>query len=134
MKRYFLNILAYVLIICLAFTHTAWAGFIPTNDVLSRKQVEQNRSAILNLLERDDVRNELQAYGLAPAEAAIRVHALSDAEVMQVKSQLDTLPAGEGAVGAVVGAVVLVFIVLLLTDILGLTDVFPFVKSKNAKK
>ncbi len=134
MKHFLLKILTYTLIICIAFTHTAWAGFIPTGEVLSRQQVEQNRNAILNLLERSDVRNELQAYGLSPAEAAQRVHALSDTEVMQVKGRLDTLPAGEGAVGVVVGAVLFVFIVLLLTDIFGLTDVFPFVKSQHGKK
>lgn len=131
MKRPFLNILTYALIICLAFTHTAWAGFIPTNDVLSQKQVEQNRGAILNLLERDDVRIELQAYGLSPAEAAQRVHALSDAEILQVKNRLDTLSTGESAIGAVVVTILVICIVLVLTDIFGLTDIFPFIKSQR---
>lgn len=134
MKRFIFNVLTCTLIVCIAFTHTAWAGFIPTDDVLSRKQVEHSRKSLLNLLERDDVRKELQAYGLSPAEAVQRVQALSDSEVKQVTGQLDNLPTGEGAVGIVVGAVVFVFIVLLLTDIFGLTDVFPFVKSKNASK
>ena len=132
MKSFYLKTLTCFLIFNIAFTQTAWAGFIPTGDVLSRKQAEHYRSSLLNLLERDDVRKELQAYGLSPTEAAQRVNALSDAEVMQVKGRLGALPTGEGTVGIVVGAVVFVFLVLLLTDILGLTDVFPFVKSKNA--
>ena len=48
-----------------------------------------------------------------------------------VVDRLDQLPAGGGAVGAVVGAALLVFLILLLTDILGFTDVFPFVKKQR---
>jgi hypothetical protein len=45
---------------------------------------------------------------------------------------LDELPAGEGAgaIGVIVGAILIIFLVLLVTDLLGLTDVFPFVKKK----
>jgi UPF0716 family protein affecting phage T7 exclusion len=38
------------------------------------------------------------------------------------------MPAGGDALGVVVGAAVLIFLILLVTDILGLTDIFPFVK------
>lgn len=38
--------------------------------------------------------------------------------------QLEQLPAG----ASVVGALLVVFIVLLVTDILGLTNVFPFTR------
>jgi hypothetical protein len=43
---------------------------------------------------------------------------------------MDQLPAGGDAVGVLIGASLFVFIVLLITDILGFTDVFPFVKSR----
>jgi len=43
---------------------------------------------------------------------------------------MDHLPAGGDALGVIVGAGLLIFIILLITDILGLTDVFSFVKSK----
>jgi len=62
-----------------------------------------------------------------------RVAGLSDEEIQQITGRLDELPAGEGAggaIGIVVVAILIVFLVLLLTDLLGLTDVFPFVKKK----
>ena len=42
--------------------------------------------------------------------------------------QIERLPAGGSAIGVIIGAALIVFLVLLATDILGYTDVFPFVK------
>jgi hypothetical protein len=57
---------------------------------------------------------------------------LSNEEIRQIAGRLVELPAGEGAgaIGIVVGAILIIFLVLLVTDLLGLTDVFPFVKKK----
>jgi len=76
------------------------------------------------LLERSDVRAQLQAYGVDPADVKARVAALSEEEAAQVAAQIDSVPAG----GSVLGVLVFVFIVLLITDILGFTKIFPFTK------
>lgn len=76
------------------------------------------------MLVRDDVAAALQRYGVDAAQARARVAVLSDAEVLQLGGRMDQLPAG----GDVLGVAVFVFLVLLLTDILGYTDIFPFVK------
>jgi hypothetical protein len=60
------------------------------------------------------------------ADAKARVAALNDAELAQLSSRIDSLPAG-GDVG-ILGFVLVVFLVLLLTDILGFTHIFPFTK------
>jgi hypothetical protein len=44
---------------------------------------------------------------------------------------MDKLPAGGDGLGILVGAALIVFLVLLFTDIAGYTDVFPFVKHQN---
>jgi hypothetical protein len=59
------------------------------------------------------------------------VASLSPAELTQMANSMDQLPAGSGGVGAVVGAAVFVFVVLLITDLLGLTHVFPFVNAQR---
>jgi hypothetical protein len=64
-------------------------------------------------------------------EAKTRVDSLSDIEAITVANQIEQLPAGSGAIGAVIVASVIVFLVLLITDILGYTDIFPFVKSQK---
>jgi hypothetical protein len=70
----------------------------------------------------------LRLLGIAPQEAEARVAALSDEEVDKIAGRIDELPSGEGGLGVIVGAAVLIFIILLITDLIGLTSVFGFTK------
>jgi hypothetical protein len=69
--------------------------------------------------------------GIDPDEAAQRASTLSDDEVRQIAGKLGELPAGEGAVGAVLAAILILVLVLIITDVMGATDVFPFIKSQR---
>ncbi len=102
----------------------AGSGLVSTQDALSAEQVRSDRERIHEVLARDDVRDQLVAQGVDPAEVEARVAALSDAEAAQMADQLDQLPAG----ASVVGALFAVFVILLVTDILGLTNVYPFTR------
>lgn len=102
----------------------AQAGMLPTDSGLASAQRDQ----ITGLLEREDVRQRLEAYGVNPADVKARVAALDDQEIAQLAERIDTLPAGADAAGSLIGAIVLVFIVLLITDLLGLTKIFPFTR------
>jgi len=85
------------------------------------------RERVTTFLEREDVQQRLAAYGVSPTDAKARVAALSDDEAAQLAGKIDSLPAaGDG--GAIIGAAVLIFIILLITDILGFTHIFPFTK------
>ncbi len=83
-----------------------------------------DRAAIEALLARDDVRAQLETLGVDAAEARARVQALDDEQARELAAQLEQLPAGAG----VLGVAFLVFVILLVTDILGLTRVFPFTR------
>lgn len=107
------------------------AAMVTTDQVIGESATVDDRDRVLDFLARQDVREQFEALGVDPDEALARTANLSDAEIQQIAGQLDELPAGEGAVGAIVGAIVLIFLVLLLTDLLGLTDVFPFVRSQR---
>jgi len=104
----------------------AQAGLITTDQILTQT-APQDRARVTAFLEREDVRQQMVALGVDPAEALARVASLSDEEVRQVSGHLDNLPAGQ-AFGAVIGAILIIFLVLLVTDLLGLTNVFPFVR------
>jgi hypothetical protein len=114
----------------LAFTHLtfgaplAQAGMVSTEDALAPAGA---RARVVAALAREDVQARLVAQGVDPALVEARVAALSDAEARQLAAELDALPAG----GDLIGALVFVFLVLLITDIAGLTDVFPFVKKRR---
>jgi hypothetical protein len=85
---------------------------------------EQDRQRIYAALAREDVRNELVKRGVDPMQVEQRVAALTDEEASAMADQIEKAPAG-----GIIGAIVLIFLVLLLTDILGFTKVFPFTRS-----
>ncbi|MEQ6917209.1 PA2779 family protein [Halomonas aquatica] len=100
------------------------SGLVTTQDALNAERTRGDHERIHAILARDDVQEQLVAQGVDPAEVEARVAALSDAEAAQMADQLEQLPAG----ASVVGALFAVFVILLVTDILGLTNVFPFTR------
>lgn len=70
------------------------------------------------------IQQQLVSNGVSQADSTIRVSQLSDSQVHHVRHKFDEMPAGAGAVGIAIG----VGIVLLVTDLIGLTDIFPFVR------
>ncbi len=109
----------------------AQAGLVGTDQVVAPSNAEADRERVAAFVAREDVRGEMRKMGVDPNEAATRVAVLSDVEIQRIAAKIDQTPAGQGAVSAVVGAIVLIFLILLITDLLGLTDVFPFVKKSN---
>ena len=121
------RVIAITLTLCLmgaGFPTNAYAAMVPSDAAISG----QDRDRIAGMLDRADVRLQLESLGVKPADLSARIASLTDAEAAQVARRLDQLPAGADGVGALLGAVVLVFLILLITDILGLTKVFPFTK------
>lgn len=103
----------------------AQAGMLATEQAVTSAA----RARIDALLERGDLQAQLAAYGVKASDVKARVAAMSDDEVAQLAGRIDSVPAGGDAAGALIGAAVLVFIVLLITDILGYTHIFPFTKN-----
>ena len=107
------------------------AAMVPTEATLDKTIAQDARNHLKTLISRNDIKDALVSQGIDPDEAKARVDSLSDSEVIEVADKIEQLPAGGGAFGAVIAASVIVFLVLLITDILGYTDVFPFVKSQK---
>jgi hypothetical protein len=107
----------------------AQAATVSADAVLAaqhQEAVQTQRQQILDTLQRADVAQALAERGVDLGAARERVQALSDDEVMAVADRLDQLPAGGSDV---LGTIVFIFLVLLVTDILGFTKVFPFTRS-----
>jgi hypothetical protein len=107
-----------LLIVCLAgLSLPLHAGMLPTDP---------DRARIFSLVDRDEVRTQLEAHGVNPADVKARVAAMTDEEIAQLAGQIESLPAG----GAdVLGVLLTLFVILLITDILGFTKIFPFTRS-----
>ena len=103
------------------------AQMVGTSAVIAGQQTEDHRVQVADFLAREDVMQIMTQYGVDPIEAQQRVDSLSNEELASLANSIDQLPAGGSAVGVIVGAAVLIFLVLLITDLVGLTHVFPFV-------
>ncbi len=103
------------------------AAMVPTDATIYDNKAEEARDHLKSLISRNDIRKSLLSQGIDPDEAKIRVESLSNSEAIAVADQIEQLPVGGGAIGVIIGAALIVFLVLLATDILGYTDVFPFI-------
>ena len=111
----------------------ASAAMIGTEIVVDSFQGQEARNYIHTVFAREQVQNVLTAQGIDPVEATKRIDSLTDAEAIRLAKEIKQLPAGGSSFGIVIGAALIVFLVLLFTDIMGYTDVFPFVKHHQKK-
>lgn len=127
------RIVARALVVCLCFAGlpipAAQAELIATDRIDATVQVRPSSRAFLgSLLDRADVRAALERQGVSAEDAKARVAALSDDEVDGLAAKIQSLPAGGDGVVGVLWLAFLVFVILLITDILGFTKVFPFTR------
>jgi hypothetical protein len=107
-------------------TSPAVAGWVPTRPAL-----DGPKARLVTILERAEIADTLRDLGVDPAEAVRRVAGLTDAEAQAAVDKFDAIPAGgDTGLGVIVGALVLVFVILLITDLLGLTRFYPFTKRR----
>jgi len=109
---------------------TAKGEIIDSETAFAIAKYEDSRARISAFLNRQDVQIAMVQHGVSPEEAQKRIFCLSDEEVLKVAREIEQLPAGGDGGGAIVGAVVFIFVVLLITDLLGLTHIFSFVNHR----
>ncbi len=102
------------------------AELIDTRAVLASAP-ETARAELRALRARADIRAEIARQGIDPAEAEARLATLSAAEAVRLQQQIAQVPAGGDFVGLVAGILLVTLLILLITDLLGYTDVFSFI-------
>lgn len=100
----------------------AQAAMVSTDQVISTTAASAARSQLQTMLLRVDVQQALLEQGVNPQDVQARVAAMSDDEAAQLAMQIEEAPAG----GSALGTLVFVFLVLVVTDIVCLTNIFPF--------
>jgi hypothetical protein len=105
----------------------AQAAMIGNAQIVNEVQAELNRGEILRMLDREAAQQQLKALGVSPEMVKERVAQMTDAEVAQLNQHLADLPAG----GDIWGVLLLLLIVFIITDVIGATDIFPFIKPVN---
>lgn len=102
----------------------AQAAMVGTAQVIAAEQGALNRAQLASMLEREDLQTQLAAMGVDVQQAKARVASLTDAEVARLNQQIGQLPAGADSV---LGFVLAIIVILMITDLVGWTDVYPFI-------
>lgn len=101
----------------------AHAAMVSNSQVIHADQQQNDKAALLQALMRADVQAQLSDMGVDAADITNRINQMTPGELSQLNQKMAELPAG----GDALGLIVLIFLVFIITDMLGATDVFPFV-------
>ena len=110
------------LLICAPISQ-AQAAIIANAQLIDQVQQANDKDALLQTINRVDVQEQLLGMGVSTAELESRVNQMTQQEIAQLNQQINELPAG----GDVLGIIVLIFIIFIITDVIGATDIFPFI-------
>ncbi|AHE99764.1 PA2779 family protein [Thioalkalivibrio paradoxus] len=119
-----LLVLGCTLLLTLLPATPALSGMLGTDALIATASAEPARAALLQRLDAQEVGAALERLGVDRADAEARIARLTDAEVAELHARLDALPAGAGALETVL----IVLLVFVITDALGITDIFTFVR------
>lgn len=114
-------------LLMLFVTLSAQAGLISNQQLLQQTAPTALQLEWQQQLSSPQAKAQLMALGVDPVAAQARIERLTPEELAQLQARMDELPAGSG----VLGVIVVVFVVFIITDLLGATDIFPFVRSVN---
>jgi len=101
----------------------AQAAMIGNQQIVNQGLSHQTRDSLQQLLDQDAARQQLQALGVSPDQIKSRIDSLTDTELARINQQVNDLHAG----GDVLGILLVIFIVFVITDVIGATDIFPFI-------
>lgn len=110
-----------VCLIGIPLMQPANASVISTEQAIELGERQTRIDNINEVFARDVVQSTLIRFGVDPADASSRVEALTDAELLTLEQQLQSLPAGGAGFVEVVG---IVAIVLIILELLHITNFF----------
>jgi len=115
------------MLLALAPLMPAQAAMIGNEQVINQHLQGQTRDSLQQLLQQQSARQQLQALGVSPDLVKNRIDSLTDSELARINRHVDTLDAG----GNILGILLVIFIVFVITDVIGATDIFPFIHPVN---
>lgn len=127
-----MHVSKFILSVILSITllsQASWAQMASTEALFEHSVKVSPKEKVIQFTAREDVAKILGQMDVDPKMVEERVASMTDEEASKIAYQIDTLPAGGSAVGSLIGAAVFVFVLLVITDILGLTKVFNFTRS-----
>ena len=123
----YISILLSITLMSMSFT-SAQAAMISNDLVINQVQHNSARTELLQTINRTDVKEQLLNMGVKAEDIESRIKLMTHEEIAQLNQQINELPAGGSSL---LGVLLIVFIVFVITDVIGATDIFPFIKPVN---
>lgn len=137
MKRYYAalrwvtSIVVFTFSLSTVFILPSHAAMVETADFLRSQDDSMARQKVHGFLNREDVARQLEAWGVPAEQAQARVNAMTDHEIAILAESIDTMPAGGvDAIAIILAVSIISFVTLVITDMLGVTDVFSFISKR----
>ena len=105
----------------------ASAGLYGSDEVVAQQQHQYSQQQVLAFVDNAEVQQKLIELGVSPDDAKQRIASMTTAELDALNNQLNEMPAG-----GIVGTIVTVLVVIAVLDVLGITDVYPFIRPINS--
>jgi Mg2+ and Co2+ transporter CorA len=123
--KLFNHTVALTISVLLIFTPVmqAQAALFTNAQLIDQVQFSSEKDELLQTLHREDVKAQLLDLGVDTANIESRINQMTQQEIAQLNQQMNELPAGSG----VLGFILVIFIVFVITDVIGATDIFPFI-------
>jgi predicted PurR-regulated permease PerM len=102
----------------------AQAAMLGTDQIVNSTQTAPARDKLQQFLDQEATQQQLLAWGVSPDWARERVSSLTDTELARINQQINNLNAGGNSI---LGILLIIFIVFVITDVIGATDIFPFI-------
>lgn len=102
----------------------AQAAMIGNGEIINPAQTAISDGKLQQFLDREDTRQQLQDWGVSPESLQARINGLTDAELARINQEIDSLNAGGTSI---LGILLIIFIVFVITDVIGATNIFPFI-------
>lgn len=108
-------------------TSNVKAEAISSDSVMQTQSAQYNKQQLLAMVSREDVQNKLMSLGVDSNDAVARINGMTESEIAKLNQELNQAPAG-----GVVGAVLTVLAIIAILDLVGVTDVYPFIRPVNS--
>jgi hypothetical protein len=102
----------------------AQAAMIGTDQIINQTDSSLTLEKLQQFLDREATQKQLHAWGVSPDQVKQRVNRLTDMELARINQERSKLNAGGDSI---VGILLILFILFVITDAIGATNIFPFV-------
>ncbi|CAM5226085.1 PA2779 family protein [Alishewanella longhuensis] len=122
MKNTLLTASITVVLFCFGLSQ-ATAGVIGSDQVIASQQQQFNQQQVMSFIDSAEVQTKLLQLGVSPDDAKQRIANMTNEELTAFNNQLNEMPAG-----GVVGTIITVLVVVAVLDLMGITNVYPFIR------